>query len=399
MATKKRKASAADAPSPASDDVEERLPRLPFGEDDERINDEPPRHPALEDQMDRDVESIIGELGSGAKVKIARVSPETGNAAHVGEMRAEDFSLDALADVYGGGSYYLRVFNGKEQIGPRYRQEIDPSIPPKNPRSPRGAFAQPQQSAGQDVLIAIMSESQKASSRMTEMMMTMMTGFSTAMVSMMQARKTDESPLDTAVKLVELTRPAQREPRPFGEIVEVVKLVDELRGEGGGGGDGTNALIGKAIETVGELAKRNPPARPPVRPPSVTPLHIPPDRAAVSPPQPSDSPPTEQLIMRPWVASVFPHLPMLRAVVGTVEPPTVADLIEQRLDDTAWSDLIADITAGMVAGDPITVDKTMAWARGAAETLAIDAVHVPWLAAVAVELLEIANEQVPDDEP
>lgn len=367
--------------------VDDRDPMLPMGggqEDDSMrsVGD------AMDERAEQDIELVLGELGSGTRVKIARVNPETGNAAHVGEMKAEAFSLDALAEHYGGGVYILRIVRGKEQVGPHFRQEIDPSIPPKNPRSPRNA----QQQGGQnDMVMAMMLQSQQQSAKLTEVMMTMMTGFSTAMLNVMQAKDSGESPLEMATKLVELTRGPTREPRAFSELVEAVDLVDKLRG-GAEGGDGTTALIGKAIETVGKIVDKSP-SMPPARYPVTTPT---PRTAVVPQPAPVQIPEQAPTIVhRPWVAAILPIVPSLVPFVGTVEPGTVADLISQRLSDEDFADLASDILSGMNTGDPITADACMAFARGASEKLGLGEQSVPWLAEVAKEIIEIVNE--PDE--
>lgn len=360
-------------------------------EDEERMPSMPGETDAVAAQADADVEDLISELGSGVRLRISRIT-DTGSSPHVGEMKADDFSIDALADIFGGGNYWIRVFRGKDQIA-KYRVEIDPAIPMKNPRAPKGG-AQQATTAPTDILMALMTAQAESSRRTTEMMMAMMANFSTTFTNMMQARK-DADPMDMVAKVLEVTRPLQREPRPFSEFLEAAELLDKVRGDRDGGGDGTTQMISKAIDVVGDIAKRAPPPRQiprPIPPGSVTTL--PPS----NPPNIPATPEPESVVMRPWVAAVFPFLPSLRPLVGTLEPATVADIIEQKLRPEDFADLASDITAGKETGAEISVQSCMAWARGAAQTLAIPDQYVPWLAAVAVEVVEIANDNLGEDD-
>lgn len=378
---------------PQDGGAEPELPRLPGGGGSEVDEIAQAESDPRTDLANKELEEILGELGSGARVRVQRVNFETGTPAWVGDIPASGFSLEVLADTFGGGRYYLTIFVGKEQKGGRHIQEIDNTIPPRNPRAPRGAVAPSSGGTANDILLSIMAASAESSKRMMESMGVMMQGFATAMTA-----RPEKDPLDVATKLIELTRPQGREARPMSELREMMEFVETARGPGGGDGDGTMAVVSKAIDTVGDIVKRTPiPAQVPPRvavPPRPAAAIAPTAPVVQSPPVPGDIP---VLPSRPWLDAIQPHLTMLRTMAGSINPGTVADIIADKFTDDQWVDLIADIVAGMTVGQPITIETVGPFARGAAQRLGLSEEQVPWLAEVVKEVLEIENDSVEDD--
>ena len=188
--------------------------------------------------------------------------------------------------------------------------------------------------------------------------------------------------MDMVVKLMAITKPPEQ--RPLSEFRDMLDIADSMRGPGGD--DGTLAVVTKGIDAVREIAARAPAnAAIPRNPVTPVPAKIP---EGTMP----------KIELRPWLLEIAPHVPMLRGMVGTIQPGTVADLIEQRLTGAAWADLVADVASGLAVGAEITAASCHGFAVGAAVQLQLPETAVPWLAEVAKEVLEIANDSV-DDSP
>ncbi len=82
--------------------------------------------------------SLRRELGSGGFVTLSRCHPGSGQfkQAHIGQIPIEDFSVERVAQIYGGGDYVAkgRTAGGTFLEAPR-NFSIDHSIPPKNPNA------------------------------------------------------------------------------------------------------------------------------------------------------------------------------------------------------------------------------------------------------------------------
>lgn len=355
---------------------------------------------ATDDNEEQDVDDILAEVGSDVRVKVSRVNPTTGNSAWVGNMNGENFSLDQLADQYGGGSYILRIMRGNTLLR-KVRHEVDTSIPPRNPRAPVQPPGQQGGSSVADAMTQMMVAQMDSSRRTAELMTTMMGGIASAMTGMMQVvaaareNKPEHDPLEMIRTMAEVLKAQTPAKGAMSELKDVLALANEIRGESGG--DPTLPLIGKAIETVGRIVERAPAqtvqrtavpaqANPPMNtlPKSVTPQH--------------EIEPTMPDIMRPWMKAAQPSLPILRMSIGKIKPASAADLIIGELDSAAFGDLINDITDGFNEGDTVDAQRMLPFAQRviAAFSLPLDA--APWLAEVAVHCLEAANDELGDEE-
>lgn len=351
--------------------TEDRTPRLP-GDDSQR---------AVQEQ---ELDTILQQLGSGARIRVDRVSLETGMAAYAGMIAAAGFSLEQLTETFGGGNYLLYVPVPTETEGEsrivQFPLQIDPSIPAKNPRAPRGSS--PSGTSAVDTMMAMMAASAAQNQQSMQMMTTMMQGFATALTAMMTARPAERDPVELALRLKDMMQPAQR--TPLAELNEVLALAERLKG--GSGDDGTLALIGKGIDAVTEIAKRNPPA------PASLPAGSGKVRYPVTPiPAASDSSPTMPPNSRPWITALLPYLNVIRMNAGTGSPSTLANVLRERLPSAEWNDLVQDAVADMDAGDAITLDAVRPFAKRSLVALQLESVHEDWLCGVAKEVVEIAN--------
>lgn len=344
----------------------ERAPRLP-GDD---------THRAVQEQ---ELDEILKQLGSGTRIRVDRISLETGLAAYAGMLAATGFNMELLTDTYGGGRYLLHVPVPSETEGEsrivQFTVEVDSSIPAKNPRGARGS---PSGSSAIDTMMSVLAASAAQNQQNMAMMTTMMQGFATALTAMMTAKPAERDPLEMALRLKEVMQPAQR--TPLAELNEVLALAERLKGNGET--DGTLTLIGKGIEAVTELAKRTPADSGKVRYP-VTPI-----------PSRTPSPVTATGTMRPWLMALQPYLSVIRSNAGTGEASALARVLHERLPAREWADLVADVTQEMETGDPITLDAVRPFARRSLAPLQLESMHENWLSAVAKEVVEIANQEV-----
>lgn len=373
------------------EEVEEELPPIPSTAQE-----------TSELDAERDIDDILAEVGSSVSVKIARVNPETGNSAYVGTMRGEDFSLDALADAYGGGTYILRVISGRETIS-KSRVEIDSAIPPKNPRSPR-AMNNPQQSNGNDLLQTIIIGQADASRRSMELMTTMMTGLAGAMTSMMSVMRearpleAQQNPLELLKTAAEIVRPTSPARSAVSELRDIIEIADSIRGGGSGDNDGTMPVIGKAIDAVTKMvehSQQNPQPRVPPRPPTA----LPPSAAPVQP-TPTAVVPVMPAPTTLWGKAMQPHVVMLRMMIGSIQPGTAADLISQKLGKPEFAALVSDALEGFNDGDDVTAQGMQPFATRVAAQFALptDDASIQWLSEVALECVGIFQESLTEDD-
>lgn len=352
----------------------DRIPTLPPTDTIERVVD---AERESRDRVDTEIDEILAEVGSGARVRIQRVNPDTGVPAHVGEIPAEGFSLETLADTFGGGRYHLRVFVNREQKGGRTLVEIDPTIPPRNPRAPRGGVAaQASGNVVSDMMMTMMMRS-------VEMQQQMMTGFSTAMTAMMTAATANKAdPVEQFTRMAAVLKPEQSP--GVSQLKELLEVAEMLGG--GGRADPTLALAAEGIKTVNEIVKRQPiPQQPPK------------GQLPVRASQAMSATPAA-LNDRLWIAAIRPQLPRLAPLIGTLAPDTVADIIQQKFPPEAWADLVADATADIPAGTPITPSAMVVFADRTIATLGIPTDRRQWLSELACEVVTIANDSVDGDD-
>lgn len=382
------------------------MPRKPKEQREETTGEDLPEIPNAEAERDeraeQDIDDVLSQVGSGAIVRILRVNPETGNPALAGQIKAEDFTLDVLMEVYGGGRYILKVYDGKTLIE-KIPYEVDASIPSKNPRGPKQQQQQQQQQAGgaTEMLLSMMAANAESSRRSMELMTTMMSGFATAMTTMMAAtRETQpkhENPLELLKAAADIVRPTSPTKSTVSELRDMMEVMDMIR-PGGGNDDGTMAVVSKAIDTVGKIVERQPPIR--QRAPVASATQIP--TSAETPVVGHIEPPTETetagVSVRPWIAAIQSQMPLVRISFGKVSPSTAASVFRDRLKKEEFGDLIVDVSEGFATGEEISPEKTTPFAKRTIATLQLPEEYTEWLANVAVELLMIANDELGDDE-
>lgn len=354
--------------------VEEGLDRMPSLPESETEIVTRESGSAADQRADIEIDDILAEVGSTAVVRIQRVNPETGVPAHVGQIPSDGFSLETLADTFGGGRYHLRVFVGREQKGGRLIVEIDPTIPPKNPRA-RGGPTQQSNNPVNDAMLGMMLRS-------SEMQQQMMTGFATAMTALVTAatQRPQTDPVEQFTRMAEVLKSNAPPSGNVSQLKEVLEIAELL---GNRDADPTLGLVAKGIDTVNEIVKRQPvPAAIPARSPtSVTTL-----------PGATTTPLTPTVTYRPWIAAIAPAMKQLRPLIGGLDPATVADIVEQKLSDEAWADLIADIVADIPAGTPLTNEAVNPFVQRTAPVLQIPADRMQWFTDLAREVLVIAND-------
>lgn len=215
----------------------------------------PGEEPEFTQQEEQDdvakISSLIRELDlTGGFARIWRQAPDSAKLHYWGEIPADAFSLEHVRHKYGGGDYVVR-FAAK---GGRYVRSIKFSIDPSfigevvqrqaaaaaasNPSTVPGATS----SQPNDMMITYLMQQAQAAQQQSQQMMALF-------VTMMgESQKTTASVLAAALtgrpqpssggdsRIIELMTPLLAEslkPRGgFGELVETVKAVRELTGDG-----------------------------------------------------------------------------------------------------------------------------------------------------------------------
>lgn len=116
--------------------------------------DEPPE---FHDAPD-DIRQLLDDLGGGTTtVEVRRVAPGQARPQYLQAIAGHDFSLQLLADLFGGGTYQLTVKSDGKYRGHR-TVSIDPSVKPKSAAgaaSPEPARPDPVQTAILETLAKI----------------------------------------------------------------------------------------------------------------------------------------------------------------------------------------------------------------------------------------------------
>lgn len=337
------------------------LARLPLGRRVVVEDDDGNEIPML-DKGERDIEQLLEEVGGDATVKIARIS-EANTRQHVGGMAAADFSLDSLADAYGGGRYHLRAFIGKREVGSSI-VEIDPMIPQRNPRNPNRTSvhgsANPPVTSASDMagVIASMAQMGAQSAAMLQNIVAnqaaQMGTLMTAVTGMMAASAGNKSdPLETAIRLREVVGGGGGAKEYMEAFTAGLSLAEKYSGKGGSD-DSVMPLLGHGLQTLEKLAdgwvadanarklhaerlRPVPAATAPTPTPPVAEINAP-EREVITVPD------------RTWIAEARPVAGVLLGMVGRVSPETAADAALDMLSEGAQNDLVDDIEAGTVDG-------------------------------------------------
>lgn len=351
MATAKRRRGAA-----ATDDVE--LASLPA------LDEKSP----TEERRELELEDILSEIGSDGRIKVWQIIE--GRAAYAGDMSVDGFSLDVLLDTYGGGEKSLVVYQGKTKKE-TIRVSLDPSIPARNPRTPKALAGQAAPSApGVSDLAAVMAANAQSQGQMMQTTMQMMTGMMTAVTAMMTARP-EKDPMETALKMAEVMGGKDRQGGTATEMFEIfergmnigkaVTAKDE--------GDGVMEVVGEGMKTLGVLVngiveskkaeaagRRALPAQggsgaaanTTDGPSGGIPHGASEDRTHVEGGATTDD--TSAVVgripvtsVRPWVDAARPHMGMLLQAARFMPATAAAETISKNLPDEAFFDLIDDI--------------------------------------------------------
>lgn len=304
-----------------------------------------------EERRERELEDILSELGSDARVKVWQIID--GKASYAGDMSADGFTLDALLEAFGGGDKSLVIMQGKTRVE-KVTVSLDPSIPPKNPRTPKPVPGQPAP-GGLDMnnMFALMAKSQMDSA---QMMTNVMGGIVAALTTVMGATR-NADPVAQAIQIATVLKPANN-----GNVSEAMTMFREgmelaERYAGKDDDDGVMGVVSKGLDTLtvlingmveerkAKLARGLPAGGG--------------DSAGqaggggdgsgdggdggargdgTSAPSVADG-----MSVRPWVDAVRPNIGKLLSASSFLPPSSAADAIAKTLSDDQFFDLIDDI--------------------------------------------------------
>lgn len=344
-----------------------RLPALPAAGVSTPLGAQSP----AQERRDREWEELVEEVGTEGRIKVWHVV--NGKSIYAGEMSIDGFSLETLMDTYGGGDKSLVFYSGKTKHETT-RVSLDPSIPIKNPRGATAAPTTPApQAGGLGDIATVLATMAQMSMQAAQSQSQMMTGMVTAVTALLAA-KPEKDPTELALKVVEAMKPASQAggatsaAELFTIFEKGMNMADKFKG---GDEDGTLALareglgvVAKIVENQGKVQFRPRPAAPPPPPRGNLPsghASTPGAGGTGGAPPVADAggvgggadaqgiAETQVVSVRPWVDAARPAAALLLLSIGNVEPATAAQVIADRLDDDAFSDLLSDIEAGTPA--------------------------------------------------
>lgn len=275
--------------------------------------EETPGKTAVDQLDEHDAESqasaildAIREIStSGVRVQVSRKMTEgakTGTYCYAGILDAEEFSLDAVARRFGGGSYKVAIMvPGKKGPKRQYVFEIDPSIKPeKKPDTAATAPAtdpliakvferfltQPQQSpdSGLMPLIIAMIQQQGA----------MMTALIAAGGSKPQESQSDK--FLASIQPLILRSMENQGGGGIGNVQKTIELIGALKGLIGEGGEESESMLGKILGAAGPLLAKLGGA------PAVT---VQPQPQIAAPPQAEQAPPQPSGLVEGYAHFIF----------------------------------------------------------------------------------------------
>lgn len=313
-----------------------------------------------EERRERELEDILAEIGTDARLKVWQSID--GKSSYAGDMSADGFTLDALLDAFGGGDKTIVIMQGKTRVD-KFTVSLDPSIPPKNPRTPKGVTT-PANGSSPD-LTSVFAMMAKNSMDQAQMMTTMMGGIVGAMTTVMQATgRTD--PIAQAIQIATVLKPGNDR----NSVTEAMTMFREgmqlaERYAGKDEGDGVMDVVSKGMDTLAlvvngmvnerktkaaqaaiEAARRIPATTGDGNPPGVGGSDSGGGDAGgtsgggmVAPGVPGET----AMSIRPWVDAVRPHIGKLLAASSFLTPSAAADTIQHHLSDDQFDDLLNDI--------------------------------------------------------
>lgn len=353
---------------------------------------------AREARIERDIEDVMSEVGgTDVMVKIMRRG-DNGAMYAAGQMAADTFTVEALTEAYGGGSYQLRFMRGRAEID-RATVEVDPLIPARNPRMPKQVPGAPPVAPSQnpDMMASVVA-------MMGTMMTSMMTSTQALVATMAETAKMRPQERDVVgefVKMAEVLKPAGPA-TPVSEAFSIFERGMKLGRDAGGNSDNDSVMpvIAEGVKAVGALAQaaveekrvnaraaaqavsqQRPAATATVAAPPTVPAG---EAAPVAEPP---APVAETITMsRLWQQAAAPYKGFLVTMVGKAQPENAAAMILDVLDDDQLSDLAADIES----------DGPEAFAARSVAVFGIRESDTPWLAQLAAAILEMSEAE---DEP
>lgn len=303
-----------------------------------------------DERREREVEELVSELGSDGRIKVWSIID--GRSTYAGDMSAEGFTLDALLDAFGGGEKSLVLMQGKTKVD-TFKVSLDPTIPAKNPRTPKAVAATNGAAPDMANILAAMAASQMQAA---QTMTTMMTGMVSAMTAVMTATKPANDPMELALKVAELVRPAGG-----GSVTEAMTMFREgmqlaERYAGKDDDDGVMSVVGKGMDTlavlVGGIVESHKAKQVAVVPaPTSTDFpgapRGPGDTITTAPYDPTlpieGNGVAPHLSVRPWVDAARPSIGALINASRFLSAASAAEAISNMLTDEQFNDLIDDI--------------------------------------------------------
>lgn len=326
------------------------------------------------DDLDKLDKVLARDDVSGGIVKIHRRGPTASRFSYVQEVPVEEFNMDWVKSVHGGGSYLFKLYSRDKRLYEEFSFEIDPRIRgTMDAPSPVPAVIPPgNDKAGNEMLALVMQMQQQN----TQLLVTVMAESQKTMAGVMaaafggrasqQASEPVSALLTAATGLIGNRR---QEPTPMEQMASMLTLLRELKGMTGGDsnagpadekettGDKLLGMLAQSVPGVLQLiASRNQPQQPsmPQGPRVVNPQPQAIPQAPVPVPSPNPQPATATPVPVPDDGSAqafFANLPdsgkmligqlrqvypLLRSGAASNTPvESYLDILEDAIDDEA----------------------------------------------------------------
>ena len=333
------------------------LPDVPEVADDGQLAPYIPVQTVTEERRERELEDILEDLGTDSRIRVWQI--QDGKSSYAGEISAEGFTLDSLLETFGGGEKSLAIVQGKRVVE-KTKVFLDPSVPAKNPRSPKGAAQQAAGGLG-DIsgLIAAQAAQSMSMMQMVQGMMSMSqqstSALVTAMTGMLAANNANKKdPTELALQIAQVLKGNDKgagTTEMFAMLKEGISLGERLGG-GDDDDDGVMGVVKEGVSILGNLVNgiveerkskhiqaRLQAGLPVVSHPTdsgVIPIGADPDVRAATPA-------TDTNGMRPWVRAAAPHIGKLISAAGFLTPRAAADTLAERLGEEEFNDLLDDM--------------------------------------------------------
>lgn len=338
-------------PAPPGEDDPARRP-LALTDDPNTLESDP------QDDPDAGLSRVLAELGADAsesKVQVFRINRETKVKGFLCSLLPSEFSLERIAEDFGGGLFNVLVYvpvkdeNTGSRLGVRLvankRIVIEgPAKEPKRPDPPSAALAVPASGPSEMALLAgVMKE-----------------GFE-RVFSVITQRPPEKSPLDMLREVAELKKlivgdaPPARERDPLDQFTKFADVYETMKSAVGAGPAGEGAqLIGVANQFLRmmERANQGQPAQAQLAQAEPLPAsadanlgRADPAQAPQQPlPQPIDEGDPVELIYRGYVALLVKNARANSDVnewAQTIYDQAPDDFLEFILKDAGWFDMLA----------------------------------------------------------